>query len=211
MKSVVVVGKGPSVLDSSVEFISQFDEVAFCNFPLVKGYEKYIGTKCDYMFFNARDINLYPNDILTGLELKTLYNTHYSSVPSNYLPQPLQDLKIQYNDSFAKELRPSFMKQYDFDPSTGIMAFYAFVNAGYKKIGLVGFDFCEVGKKAYYYSVDEVQPSLRYLFGDNQPYSRDGTIQKESGHGSTERVKQFVKTLAKDNNIEIITPSEGKI
>ena len=44
-KSVVIIGKGPSVLDSTREFIESFDEVAICNFPPIEGYEQYIGQR----------------------------------------------------------------------------------------------------------------------------------------------------------------------
>ena len=41
-KSVAIIGKGPSVLKSTKEFVDTFDEVAICNFPQMEGYENYI-------------------------------------------------------------------------------------------------------------------------------------------------------------------------
>ena len=216
-KSVVIVGKGVSVLDSTQEFLSAFDEVAFCNFPPVKKYEKHVGTKCDYMFANVHDINLYSDEILDSLGLRYLFNTNPAPFSFSRLPQNLQELikntKVEYDENYAKRIVPEFKNKFQFDPSTGILAYSYFVNSGYKKIGLVGFDFFKVGTKVYYYPVDEVQGSLRYLYGDagNSCYSSSGIIKRESGHGSTDKVKQFVTTIANDNEVEIIKPNGEEI
>ena len=44
-KSIAIICKGPSVLKSTEEFVSTFDDVAICNFPPMTGYEKYVGTR----------------------------------------------------------------------------------------------------------------------------------------------------------------------
>ena len=77
-KSVVIIGKGPSVLKSIKEFVDSFDEVAICNFPPMEGYEQYIGNRATYHFFNAHDPNPYKKKILNGLGLKYIFNTHYA-------------------------------------------------------------------------------------------------------------------------------------
>jgi hypothetical protein len=44
-KSIIIIGKGPSVLQSTREFVESFDEVAICNLPPKNGYEKHLGNK----------------------------------------------------------------------------------------------------------------------------------------------------------------------
>ena len=49
-KSVVIIGKGESVLRCTKEFVDTFDEVAICNRPVYEGYEHLISNHADYDF-----------------------------------------------------------------------------------------------------------------------------------------------------------------
>ena len=48
MKSVVIIGKGPSVQRCTKKFIDSFDDVAICNHPVYKRYEHLISNHADY-------------------------------------------------------------------------------------------------------------------------------------------------------------------
>jgi len=193
MSSVVIVGKGVSVLNSTEEFINSFDEVAFCNFPPVKGYEKYIGTKCDWMFANMWDPNPYDPHAFSEMGIQAILNTHTKPFPDTN--GNIASYNVEYSPNYGTLVVEEFKTKHGFDPSTGLQAFDFFVkNPDYDTIGLVGFDNFKVGQKAYYYSVEEVQPSLKYLYtnGDT-PYTSDGIRREATKHGSTELMEMYIE------------------
>jgi len=203
-RSVVVIGKGPSVLKSTVEFIETFDDVAICNFPPIEKYEKYIGTRADYHFFNAHDPNPYRRDILNNLGLKVIYNTHH--VPHNGFKSSFPEHSFSYSPNFGQLTVKLIDEQYGFHPSTGTQAFYHFaMSENYHTIGLVGFDFFKVGEKGYYYPPSEVQPSLRYLYSKkgNTPFDSEGKRVQENSHDS-EKSQKLVFELIKKTGKELI-------
>ena len=205
-KSIVVIGKGKSVLKCNKEFLSKFDEIAICNFPPIEGYEKYIGDKADYHFLNAHDTNPYSRKILDGLGLKSVFNTHPKPYPASdfFLPSH----KVHYDSDYGKLVTSYFKKTYDLDPSTGLQAFYYFVtNENYKTIGLVGFDFFKVGEKGYYYKVSEVQDSLKYLYSDDgtKPFNSKGVRIHENLHNS-KKSEKLVKLLSDKYNKILMEP-----
>ncbi len=199
-KSVVVIGKGPSVLKSTVEFIESFDDVAICNFPPIENYEEYIGTKADYHFFNAHDPNPYKREILDNLGLKVIYNTHH--VPHNGFESSFPKHSFSYSPNFGQLTVKLIEEQYGFHPSTGTQAFYHFAKSEeYDTIGLVGFDFFKVGEKGYYYPPSEVQPSLKYLYSKEgtTPFDANGTRIQENLHNSEKSEKLVYDMIEKYN------------
>ena len=196
-KSIVVIGKGPSVLQSTEEFISTFDEVAICNFPPIEGYEKYIGKKADYHFFNAHDPNPYKQTIQNELGLKEIYNTHH--VPHPGYKTSFPEHNVMYDPEYGQRTVREIKERYGFHPSTGTQAFYFFVqNPSYDKIGLVGIDYFKVGQRGYYYPPSEVQQSLRYLYsrsGDT-PFDAEGVRVQENSHDSG-KTRLFVEEMSR--------------
>ena len=196
-KSVVIIGKGPSVLSSTKEFIDSFDEVSICNFPPMEGYEKYIGNKAKYHFFNSHDPNPYRKEILNKLGLEYIFNTHHT--PHDGYKSSFPDHKVEYVRDYGKKVIPWFKYEYDFDPSAGIQAFDYFVTRKeFSTIGLAGFDFFKIGEKGYYFSVKEVQESWKYLFRDfddesnrSVPYDKEGTRKRFYCHGP-EKSEKYV-------------------
>ena len=202
-KSVVIIGKGPSVLKSTSDFIESFDEVAICNFPPIEGYEKFIGTRADYHFFNAHDPSPYKKEILNALGLKIAFNTHYKEHPGyvNCFP----DHKMKYVLDYGTQVVPKFKKKYGFDPSTGIQAFEYFVTKKeYQTIALVGFDFFKVGERGYYYPPSEVQASLKYLYTDagTKAFNSQGFRVNENPHDS-KKSENFVNDMISYYNKEL--------
>lgn len=199
-KSVVIIGKGPSVLNSTKELIDSFDDVAICNFPPIKGYSRYIGTRASHHFLNAHDPNPYEKHILNDLGLKYMFNTHYAPHPG--YPATFPDHDVEYYPDYGPKMVPKFKKAHGFDPSTGIQAFDYFVKKEeYEIIALVGFDFFKVGEKGYYYDVRETQRSHLYLYSNtgNTPFNLDGVRVKENPHDS-EKSEKFVKDMVKFYN-----------
>ena len=42
MKSAVIIGKGPSILKTTPDYINRFDDVIICNKPIWDGYDKHM-------------------------------------------------------------------------------------------------------------------------------------------------------------------------
>ena len=143
-KSVVIIGKGPSVKRCTKSFVDSFDEVAICNRPVYEGYEHLISDHADYDFItNDVTVLQYSKDMYKKLGIKETILTGQHS-----------------------KLRVSF-SYHGLDPSTGTLAFYNFAtNKDYTRIGLVGFDLFEVNKKVYYFNQDQVTNHLQYLFSN---------------------------------------------
>ena len=194
-KSIAIICKGPSVLESTEEFVRTFDDVAICNYPPMTGYERYIGTRAEYLFFNAHDPNPYEKDLLNSLGLREMFNTHH--IPHAGHRSSFPDHEVRYHPNYGQRITEEIERNYKFSPSTGTQAFYHFVkDPEYDTIALIGFDYFKVGQQAYYFTTSEVQPSLKYLFKDSgdAPYLRDGTRVKESGHDS-EKTRLFVEEM----------------
>jgi|TARA_R110002020_G_scaffold72542_7_gene186655 hypothetical protein len=203
-KSVVIIGKGPSVLKSTKEFIDSFDEVAICNFPPIDGYEKYIGERATYHFLNAHDPNPYSRKRLNSLGLKFILNTHYAQHPGsdNIFPEH----EVRYAPAYGETRIPQFKEEFGFDPSCGTIALDYFVRKkDITEIALVGFNFFKVSEKGYYYSPEEVQPSLKYLYSDSgtTPFTTDGTRIQENPHDSG-KSEQFVYDMEKQYDKKIL-------
>ena len=204
-RSVVIIGKGPSVIKSTKEFVDSFDDVALCNFPPMEGYEKHIGNRATHHFLNAHDPNPYSKERLNSLGLRDIFNTSHTAHDGSDAIIP--DHKGNYWRNYGEINIPAFKKNYGFDPSCGILAFCYFVEHGYRDIGLVGFDFFKNNEKAYYYSVNEVQPSLRYLYtsGGKTPYNSEGVRIQETTHDA-KKSEQFVLDMAEKYKINLRKP-----
>jgi len=164
-KSVAILGKGPSVLRSTKEFIDSFDEVAGCGMPLFKGYEQYIGNRLHYHFANQTGTP-YTKEEEEELGIKQLINTADRT--------PIRD-NFNYKD---------------LDPSTGILAFDFFVQQSeYTEIGLIGFDLFQTMQKMYYFKNEEFDPAVDWLW-KNGTYDHKGRLTRVSLH-STEKTYEY--------------------
>ena len=204
-RSVVIIGKGPSVLQSSKDFVDSFDDVAICNFPPIDGYEQYIGSRATHHFLNVHDPNPYSKETLNSLGLLEVFNTH----PVEHLgfTNIFPDSGVYYHHDYGTKVIPSFREEYEFDPSAGILAFHYFVeNKEYDTIGLVGFDFFSIGEKGYYYPKEKVQKSLRYLYGsgDRCVFDESGVRTKPNLHDG-EKSKLFINEQCKKHNKRLVT------
>lgn len=186
MKSVVIIGKGPSVSKSTKEFVDSFDEVAICNFPPMENYEHFISNRATYHFLNAGDPFPYRKDFINTLGLTHIFNTSISPNSLNadtdcFLP----DHPVSYSADYGLKttgmvydgkLRVDENSKYEFWPSTGMLCFDYFYNSPeHTKIGLVGIDCYQKGLDAYYFGLDETKPALHYLW-NNSTYSLDGKV-----------------------------------
>lgn len=159
MKSVIIIGKGPSVLKSKRNWVESFKEAAMINAVPFEGYEEHIGNKAAWWFRNW-SCTWYPDEYLQSLELKYVVNTtnkmHSGSKRSSFpdlFPRHITCLFPNYFDDIKKK--------HQFDPTSGLVAFEYFVRENYQKIGMVGIDLYTVGINRYFHEeqMQEV-PSL---------------------------------------------------
>ena len=195
-KSIVIIGKGPSVMRCTKKFIDSFDEVAICNHPVYNEYEHLIANHADYDFINVGDPNPYSKERLESLGIKYIINTggrHISKPPNSILPS----YNIQYHPFYRGVCLDYFKTKHQLDPSTGIMAFHYFINKSeYTKIALVGFDLFQKGTPIYYFKRQEVSKSLQYLWGRGI-YDKTFTILQESGHNTYKTYNYLINQIKK--------------
>lgn len=161
-KSIIIIGKGPSIQRCTRKFVESFDEVAICNRPKFEGYEDLIGERAHWDFVtNLIDIRYYSEDFKKKLGLKETILTGKNS-----------------------DLRNNFSYK-GLDPSTGTLAFSYFLNKNeYNHICLVGFDLFEKNKHFYYFKTEELTDSMKYLVG-NGTFTENLVFTKDSGHNAS--------------------------
>ena len=216
-KSIIIVGKGPSVNKCNKDYVNSFDEVAICGRPIFKNYEHLIGERADYDFLNCGDPRIYSKDLIKKLGIKKIFNIGERKIERKINIIPFTD--IDYESDLRCKLLPYFKKEYNLDPSCGIFAFkYLLDTKKYNKISLVGFDLLEVGENIYYFKKEEVQDSLKYYFYDNRKddgwvYNKEGIRMKKSGHDS-KISKKYIEDMIKNNkeiSFEILSNRDFKL
>ena len=191
MKSVVIIGKGPSVLKSTKAFVDSFDEVAICNFPPMEKYQHLISNRAQYHFLNAGDPLPYSRDFLNGLGLIHIFNTsQFIHLPHWDTDQFMPDHKVFYYSDYGYKIKKEYEDKRGFWPSTGIMALdYFFKSEEHHKISLVGFDLMSPDKPPYYFPMEEGNPN----------HQAEGYIR--SGHGDVDTQRNLIKELSKEKEI----------
>lgn len=174
-KSVIIIGKGPSIKRCTRKLVDMFDEVAICNRPKFEGYEDLIGERAHWDFVtNLVDIRYYSDDFKIRLGFKETILTGKNS-----------------------ELRNKFSYK-DLDPSTGTLAFYYFLEKEeYNHIAMVGFDLFQKNKHFYYFKTEELTDNMKYLV-DNGTFNESLIFTKESGHNS-KLTKEYMSETFRNN------------
>ena len=210
MKSVVLIGKGPSLLRCSKEFIDKFDDIAIIGYPPpTQDFLKIIrGNKIKYHFCNCGDPYIIKNTALyndiTNEELGIEEIWDYGSGNNNYKSYITQ--KNMFKGNIKNQYLQIFKDKYNFDkwgPSGGIYALHHILKQNkYNKIGLVGFDNFEEGKQRYYFDVQFYQPSLRYLIKPNGPITPDNITNHKALH-DTDTTRKYLENIFKDSQDNI--------
>ena len=195
MSSIVIFGKGKSVLRCTKEYADSFDDVVFLNLTRVSGFEKYISSRCDFLIvatngklgYMVRDktISWDSNDnwadrayyIENKLGIKKILNSsvHAQNPISKYL-----DKNIEYDITFRKRMlqqnlwESEQVPEKNWFPPVGIIALEYFIACKYKKISLVGFDFYEAAT-----GLDNKDIYNHYYFLDKD--SKDASLINKTG------------------------------
>tara|TARA_Y100000389_G_scaffold204879_1_gene260373 strand:+ start:316 stop:984 length:669 start_codon:yes stop_codon:yes gene_type:complete len=206
-KSIIIFGKGPSVLKCNKEYVNSFDDIALCNYPVLNDffYNLISNRKITYHFANCGSFDKrYTNKVNKILNIQYIINTNKpTNNYKNYLNNENQIFITSIVDGCKNYLKKLNIK---LDPSTGTQALIYILNSKlYNKIALVGFDNFKVNDNVYYYKKEEFNPELLYLF-DNGTYNNN-TIIKKSGHDSNITQKYYEYEFENNKNIsfELIT------
>ena len=209
MKSIVIIGKGPSVSKSTKSFVDSFDEVAICNFPPMEKHQHLISNRAKYHFFNAGDTLPYHREFMNNLGLTHAFNTSICPTTvsldrSHFLP----DHPVIYDAKYGLTTTGMVQRdgkcvvaangRWDFWPSTGLMTFDYFYNSEeYNKIALVGIDCYQKGSDVYYFGLDETNPSLHYLWNGSR-YSKEGKVINHQHAGEREYIAKMIEKSDKE-------------
>lgn len=153
MKSVIIIGKGPSVLKCKKEWVETFDEVAMINAVPFENYEDKIGSKAKYWFRNW-SCTWYPDEYLKQLEISIVVNTTNKMHSwkgksfSELFPKHITCLFPNYFDEIKCEC--------NFSPTSGTSAFEYFIKHKFDRIGMVGIDLYQIGMNRYFHE-NEIQ------------------------------------------------------
>lgn len=190
-KSVVIIGKGPSILRTSSAYINSFDKIVIINRPVWEGYEKFIPKKAHIQYRNNSTQNFSKEEIKElGLE-KVVSTAH----PGEKLhPDAHHDLiEVEYPPFTPGPDRSIIMSSDPLDPNTHFLPSSGPVAVAhllskdeFSKMALVGFDLMALDHRAYYFKTNELQRNLKYLFGLGY-YSSD---------------ENFIRLKPSDHNIE---------
>jgi len=118
MESVLIIGRGPSVLRCKKEWTESFKSKAIVNDVCFKGFEDKIGFGADYWFKGWRCPEYSP-DHLKLLGIKTVVNTttiFSKEKRGGSFPEIFpEDIECLFPDLFY-----FFQKEHNINPSTGI-------------------------------------------------------------------------------------------
>ena len=208
-KSIIILGKGPSILRCNKEFVDKFDDIAICNFPVLNSFfENLIKDRnILYHFANCGTFDeRYDLNVHNKLCIKNIINTN-SKDNKAYADYLKNHSLIKEN---IKETMLEKFKSYDLDPNTGTMALqYILDTKKYNKIALVGFDNFKKGDNVYYYETKDYNKKIKYLI-DLNIITKDGVYNQISGHDPLKTKKYYEDVFKKNVNIkfELITQLE---
>ena len=200
--SIVIFGKGPSLIRCTKEIIDEYEDIAICNYPVLNDIFLNLvkDREIKYHFANCGTFdNRYTNEINEELQIKSIINTNLEK--HTHYQNFLQNTNL-FTYNIREKYEKYFKNTYDFDPSTGIIALqYILDLKKYKKILLVGFDNFEKGEKMYYYSPNEMNSKMHYLI-QNDTIKLDGTFNIISGHCPIKTEKYLNNIIEKNKNIK---------
>ena len=209
-KSIIIFGKGPSVLRCNREVVNQHDDIAIINYPVINDffYGLIKDREIKYHFANCATFDTrYDDNMNNKLNIKGIYNTHYKLQIQNY--KNFLKNKDLFKDCIREKCEEYFRK-IRLDPSSGILALQYLINTKlYNKITLVGYDNYKLGEQTYYYKPEEYNNSIKYLFKNNI-IKQNGEYNQVSGH-DPEKTKKYLEGLFLDYpniNLKFITEVE---
>lgn len=204
MKSIILFGKGPSVSKCTKEIVNQYDDIAICNYPVLDDFFSNLisNREVKYHFANCNTFDERYNDKINNmLKVKYILNTNYDRDNNNAYKKYIRN-KHLIIPSIRPKYEKFFKEEYDLDPNTGILGLQYLIDINeYNKILLVGFDNFKKGEQTYYFDINNINPKLKGLLGNN--IKKNGEFNIISGHNPV-KTEIYLKSLKdKYSNINI--------
>lgn len=198
MKSIIIFGKGPSLLKCTRDIVDSYDDIALCNYPVLNEffYNLIENRTINYHFANCGTFDERYNDNINNLlQIQGIYNTNKTNAYIDYISN-----KDLFKDNLYQPMRDYFFNNFDLDPATGTMAIQYILNLNkYDKICLVGFDNFQKGLPWYYYNPDLYNPKLKYLLGNQ--ITEKGIYNQVSAHSPEKTLQYYLNIIEKNKNI----------
>ena len=205
-KSIIIFGKGPSVLKCKKEIVDEYDDIAIINYPVLNPFFNSLieNRTIKYHFANCATYDTrYNDDINKQLNIKGIYNTHFNTQIYKYK-------NFLKNDIFKDSIREKgevYLKNkgFNFNPSSGTLALqYILSTKLYNKICVVGFDNFKQNSTCYYYNFEkEANSKLKYLINENI-ISKDGKLIIKSGHCPEKTQEYYEHEINENKQIKYI-------
>ena len=205
-KSIIIFGKGPSLLRCTKEFVDTYDDIAICNYPVLNYffYNLIKNRKIKYHFANCGTFDeRYSDKTNEFLQIEGIYNTNVKAA--------IQYKNFLKNKSLFKEnireYQVEYFKKFNLDPNTGTMALkYILDTKQYSKIAFVGFDNFKKGEQTYYYPPKLLNNKMKYLIPFNI-ITKEGIYNQICLHDPklTKQYYEYVFTNYKNIQFECIT------
>ena len=87
MKSIIIFGKGPSLLRCTKDFVDEFDDIAICNYPFLNDFFKNLikDKEIKYHFANCGTFDeRYTDKINKQLKIQNIFNTNKKTSVNYY-------------------------------------------------------------------------------------------------------------------------------
>ena len=204
-KSIIIFGKGPSVLKCTKEIVDQYDEIAICNYPILNDffYSLIKDRIINFHFANCGTFDeRYTNEINNQLHIQNIINTNKGVNKYQTFLKNNKLIKESIRDTMLEKF-----KDFKLDPNTGSMALqYILDTNNYNKIALMGFDNFKKGEQIYYYKPNEYNDKIKYLINQNI-ITQNGIFNIDSLHDTnkTEQYYNFVFYNYKNIKFELIS------
>lgn len=199
MKSIIIFGKGPSLLKCTKDIVNSYDDIAICNYPVLNDffYNLIQNRTINYHFANCGTFDERYNDNINNLlQIQGIYNTNKTNAYIDYISN-----KDLFKDNLYNTVREYFFNNFDLDPATGTMAIQYILNLNkYDKICLVGFDNFQKGLPWYYYNPDLYNPKLTYLLGNQ--ITKEGIYNQISAHCPEKTLQYYLHIIQNNKNIQ---------
>ena len=199
MKSIIIFGKGPSLLKCTRDIVDSYDDIALCNYPVLNEffYNLIENRTINYHFANCGTFDERYNDNINNLlQIQGIYNTNKTDAYIDFISN-----KDLFKDNLYQPMRDYFFNNFDLDPATGTMAIQYILNLNkYDKICLVGFDNFQKGSPWYYYNPDLYNPKLTYLLGNQ--ITEKGIYNQVSAHSPEKTLQYYLNIIEKNKNID---------
>jgi len=195
MKSILLFGKGPSVLKCSREIVEKYDDIAIVNYPVLNDFflNLILNREIKYHFANCGTYDeRYTDEVNNKLKIESIINTNFYN-QNNYIK--FFKNKNLFKDSIREKYETYFKDNFDLNPNSGILGLQFLIDTGeYDNILLVGFDNYKIGEQTYYYPIENINTKLKYIIGDNKDIKNDGKYNQVSGH-NPEKTEIYLSSL----------------